>query len=398
MARKKNDIEEYRTIEEDRIWRIDRFGPMQDRFGKLFPKDLAQLHTMAQGHPTQWRMCRMMYGINPLVPKADSDVEFLKCFEVEEIAKISNVEVAVIEDQLDFLAFKWNEYTRDRPADNELAVAEAVVPAPLTPEIGPEEYEKLSKIITDHGFTMKMFDVERKDDLERTDEIRWFAKRLGEIGQALHQTNASGNARRIIINELQMRRLDNESCSTPVLSKDFERIQKTQNTIESMYQKQWEQLEESCPYLKAARNKVNVTGCFSQLVEIVRNAALGRLTKKDPLIDGFFSAFEIQVELRESEQLPVRYRPGLVAAILEAKAGLFDPAFKSKLPVSHLRAMDEGFREAQAKLRERHGIVIDLEAAGPEGEFPPLFVPDEEEDIAAPEACVSIDNNPVRAT
>lgn len=393
--RKRQTSEEYRPNGEDRTWRVGRFAEVCNYMNHKFtPKDLVKLHELGGAWPEQWKMFRMAYDINPLVPKLGADESFLKPFELEEIATLSGMKRADVEAQIDMIRFEWERYVEEAGVISEPLPQEAPAVEAASPPLKASEGESGNlATIESFGFSPRIFDVERSDDVQRRDEIAWFASRLIELEKAFQQPASKGVARQAILNELHMRRVDDRLCITPVESKDFAGFQKSKQTMEQIYARQWAQLEDLCPYLKAAKNKVNVNGVLSEFIQIVRDWP----TKPDrALVDGLFTAYEVQVELRQSEQLKVRYRPGLVAAINEAKAGILDPNFRSKIPQSQLRLLDEAFRASVDAINEKTGVrLIDLEGKGPEDEFPPIFVI--EDDIVAPESPVPLADSPMRA-
>lgn len=134
--------------------------------------------------------------------------------------------------------------------------------------------------------------------------------------------------------------------------------------------------------------------------------------RNNELVDGLFTAMEIQILLRASQQDPnVRYRPELSIAWNEAKRCLWDAKFRSQFEdpkkpgtYPYLGLLAAGFQGAVANFMEKTGLKLpDLESDGPDGEFPKLFIPEhsdeppadelpQDREIVIPEKAVEIAN------
>lgn len=175
-------------------------------------------------------------------------------------------------------------------------------------------------------------------------------------------------ARQLLINELHLRRIESELCCLSPSSKEYSNLTKIKTETETVYQKQLVELDKIAPWMGAVGSKLGFVGVVS---DIVRGYQQYHATGKTALLDGIFTATEVQCELKRSKQLPeARYRAGLVTFLNEAKANLWDPKWKSAFTAQQLRAMDRAFRATLAVAMDEQGAKLpDLESDGPDGEY-----------------------------
>ncbi len=88
------------------------------------------------------------------------------------------------------------------------------------------------------------------------------------------------------------------------------------------------------------------------------------------LVDGVFTGAELQIALRTSVHAPrPQYRPDIVATIVAAKAGLFDPEWRPPFRAQQLKRLQAGWHGAEEACRKELGVhVPDLLEDGPAGE------------------------------
>lgn len=109
----------------------------------------------------------------------------------------------------------------------------------------------------------------------------------------------------------------------------------------------------------------------------ITQALLDVATRNDTrLVDGIYTATEIQVECRRSVQMPEpRYRAGWVVVMNSAKAGLFDPNWKPPFDERMTARMDAAWKAAYMEAA-RGEALPDLEADGPGSEYADLKTPE----------------------
>ena len=362
--------------------------------GKLFEdfdlgeKDLPLWHDLFTTLPkAQWQFVRMLYGINPVLPRLDGDTDVIRLFTRTEIMADRGWKKKEFAEYLQALVEGWLTNSRPKLPRIQPATPPPPVepPAPVAAEIPPPAEDDRTTIQS-FGFSPAVFDLEDRDDIQKASEIRWFAARLRELAKMFQEPMATGLARQAIINEMLLRRCDDEMTRLSPRNRAFGEIQTTKIEIEKVYQDQWEQLEKICPFIKALSNKVSFSASLSDVIEGYKQY---RANGRNDLIDGLHNYYGMQVLMRANVLEPApKYRPGWVLACLEAKEGLFDPNFKRRIPQHLLAALDNGLAAAHAQLVEEGKIKLtDLELEGPAGEYPALV----DQEIIIPEEPVKLE-------
>ncbi len=392
-------------------WRVDDFPSLESEM-KVKREWLAKFHWWAQQQPhlvAGWQIVRMLFGIDPLIPdtvKADS---FNRIYSLEEIAQTMKADTESVESELDLIRISWEKYARTIPIEPEPEKAEAatIKPAIEALEISCSPLSEEEKnYIRFRGFSLDIFEYTAYDTQQRQMEIRWFHDRLVELRKVFDEPMAKTLARQAIIKELNLRRYDEVMMREVITSKVFNSTNTAKQEMETSYQSLWAQIEEMCPYIKGSAGKITTFGVFSDMVGAVREFHANKNNEK---VDGLLTNYEIQIEMRQSDQAPVRYRPGLIAAVNEAKAGLFNPNFQRTITDRECRALDMGFQKAMEYLNEKDSVkLVNLLSDGKDGEYPPLAKPidlseidleedakqqsdHEEENIVVPEESIQMD-------
>ncbi len=357
------------------LWRVDDFRSLSRDMG-VIKSHIAKFHWWAENQPhldMGWKGVRMLYGIDPMIPESVKADHFGMIYTLEEIAEKIPIDLESLEMELDLIRTAWMKYSRTIPIDEpkEVAVSDqqAIMPAfdeasfstdPLT--------DDQRNYVRSRGFTLDMFEYQLYDEEQRNTEMRWFYERLVELKKVFDEPMAKTLARQAIIKELTLRRFDEALIRETITSPKFRVLNKDKQEMEESYSAQWAQIEEMCPYVKGSIGKVTTFGVFS---DIIKGHQEFFANQDNTTVDGLLTNYEIQIEFRQSEQAGVRYRPGLIAAINEARAGLFDPSFQRTIPNSTCRALDLAFAKAMEYMNEKSGVKLtDLLKDGPEGEYP----------------------------
>jgi hypothetical protein len=399
-----SEFVEYQPPGEEAPWQVEDWEGLAKEFA-LKLDQLPEFHAIAKKHSGPWRVARMLFGVNPVIPAPGTDVGYLRCFKETEIAKELDCDKKQVRPQLCSIETAWARHQMSagqsalevepikpppakpqptqppQPAPShkkkkaptappaQLPIPTPLISSPLPP---PNITEEEIALLLSRGFTLDEFDLPDRSAQARDLELRWFIERLGELRKMFEEPMAKALARQAIVNELSTRRCDEEMMMMRPSDGDYWSIQETKNKIERIYKEQWEQLEEICPYIKYAVGKRTFAQVISEVVEAHR-AWEGAGNRE--LIDGFFTATEIQIEMRQSQQSGPRYRPGLIAAIAEARAGLHDPNWCRGITDQQCKILDDAYRDANKRLVDSGAIaLIDLEVEGPGAEYPPLFV------------------------
>lgn len=350
-------------------------------FGKTIPENIAVLHelgTTSEALKFPWTLVVMLCGIKPVV---SDGVGIERAFTRKEI--VEKFPFIGEPDDVDGYVSPIEILWRKR---NELAeVADKVVlpgeakAAKMRVELTADERE----VIESHGFSLSLFTVSGRNQSDMRTEMRWFYDRLVDMKALFEDHSVKSIARQALMNELQLNRIDVAIMRTSLTDADgvidakYKALLNLKTKLEDQYLGQWEQISKLCPSISASSNKRIVQGVISEFVEGVLKH---RKDVKNELLDGVFTAFEIQVLMRHSVQMGMQYRPGWVAAVNEGKAFLSDPTYRRRLKNRHCRILDDCFHQAEKRL----GHLIekpDLESTHPvNGEYPPLFDPDTQVD------------------
>ncbi len=197
-------------------------------------------------------------------------------------------------------------------------------------------------VLREFNFPERMFVLPARDPDENRVEKTRFAKRVEEFRKILEHTVAKSLGRQALMNELQLWRMETTLCSHEIGSEIYARTSKLMQSTEASYQRQLEQIDELAPYLGAIAGKLAFKGLVSELTEAIIEY---RKNQSRRLVDGIFTMAEIEVELRQSAQMPEpRYRAGLVAALNAARSGFWDVHWKPTLTGKDLRKVDAAFK------------------------------------------------------
>lgn len=349
-----------------------------------------------------WHMLRRLYGIGPAIPAVGSlkDDDYVPS-TLEEVSARFNYPVENIVKDLVKIRARWvhemktNPDTMEEPKkrrgpgrpksvpppDEAPAPAQPTLPVPDSARVSDAELAEIESVIVRYGFTMEMFNLAMREEQHRRVEARWFGGRLTEIQKLFEEVSTKTLARQAIINEMHMRRIDDEMARLPPLNAKFWQYQDAKIKLEEIYSSQWSQIEKLNPALRSQQTKRAFAGVVSEIIEGIREY------QSDPnneIADGVFTALELQVEMRSSKQQggDVQYRPDIVAAINEARRSIWDPKFKRRLEDKHLRLIGFAFHEAVKAFTEKTGIAIP-DLASDNGEHPALYIPSPEESSAA---------------
>lgn len=385
---KKPTWTEFTRTDDNAIWKIDDWVSFANTFDPIGEHELGEFDAWARKYDGPYLCARMVYGIMPIIAPMNADAECLQPLPKEEAAKRLGTSVEQVEFQIEMLQIQWRKYLKERPlpkakepppgpAPDMSVAAPLVVSTPTqSNSVLPtmDRIEQCVLVVEAFGFDATMFDIPGRPDKVRLIEIEWFAERLMELKRMFDEPMAKTLARQAMMNELQLRRADNDLSKIPIASTNFWNIHDKKIKLEERYENQWKQLEEICPYIKGAMQKQGVHACISEFIKADQEWVAGGNRVR---IDEVFTALEIQILLRASVQQPIpMYRPGWVMAVRDAMENLHNPTYKRLLPDIYFRVMDDALRDTFTKAVEAGLItLIDLENDSPKGEWPPLILP-----------------------
>lgn len=385
-------------------WRIVEWDLFRELTG-LPPEHIPVWHGWITSgkHQHSERICRMLFGINPATQGLETNADYTVVWTVPQLAEKLSAEIKgtftesqVLDQVRKFMMPDWHVWLEDHPIDAMVIPTRAEKPATpdLPPDVGDEEHQEALRVCAQFDF--RDFALPSRSDQLNRAEARWLKGRLEELQGVFADPNAKSLVRQAVTNEMMIRRIDEEMMRLRVVDKEFWRYQEAKQGMEVIYAKQWDQLREICPEIKAKEAKFNFAGVFSEIVDGIIKY---RANADNQMIDGIFTALEIQVLMRSSVQAEgrVQYRPDIAIATNEARKAIFDPKFRSRLDQKTLSVMSAAWHAAAEAFTIASGIKLpDLESKT--GEYPPLFVPPPEvssQQVIEDERELVIPENPV---
>lgn len=347
------------------------------------------------------QVIRMLCGLNPATKPANFDADYSHVWTLADTAKRFSKTEQEITSTIEALEMDWCDFLKDNPVEPDRDTVEPepeVRPALPPSEVSDAEFAECCETAAQFGFHRDMIDLMHRSSNANRLEARWLASRVKELEKVFLDPNAKSVVRQAVINEMFIRRIDDAMAQTPILDKAFWAYQESKQAMEQIYARQWDQLREICPEIRAKEAKLNFAGVFSEIIEAVRKY---RAEGNNEIVDGMFTALEIQVLMRSSQQAEgrVQYRPDIVACVNEARRALWDPKFSSRLDPRTLSLFAAGFHRGVAEFTLATGLALpDLESKA--GEYPMLFVPppevtaqqiiDENRELVLPEHAVPL--------
>lgn len=404
---------EYQNRKDSTAWKVENFEWLSAEFNVPEP-DMPAFHESISKFDRPWEIIRLLYGIHPILVPVDTDADYLRAWTKLEVAVKFGYDSKRLDDQLIFARSAWEGV---RPLPPEEPGPEFIVskkkkpakpretPAPKTIPVVPSKDGKTIRIMKRptredemiqvkldlpvldsqededmlhyYGFSDSTFDSIDRDLKEAVAERAWFITRIKDMQRLLDEPAVASIAKESLINEMYLRRMNAEISKTQPGTSRFSTLSATKKQISEEFSQQWDQIREVVPFASQAGSKIAFANVLSDVVDAWKKfKAFG----DNALIDGLYTAAEIQIMCREAEQHDIRYRPGQVAAIREAVNGLWDPDFKRKISNSLALKLDKAFAAAFKVAREELGESLpDLESDDPvRGEYPPLFIPSDE--------------------
>lgn len=364
---------EYTPLGGTDLWRVERFAEFCAEFplptSYPFAILMGQFHEVGKQYERGWRICRQLYGIGPMfLTKGEEDPGE---YEPKTAAAICAgmrppIDGKQLVAEMTALRGMWDVW-----------VKRDMHPAPVqaSPAAVKDELPFGEDVLREFGFEEEMFEVQVWDAAKREEAPRaarlnrlerdWFCKRVREAHKQLSDPGAGALVRTCLMNELYLKRFEADMAKLGPSSKKWKELQELRQDLEQRYEAQLEQMQVIFPETATAA-KDNFLRVISDLNRAHREYYGNQSSK---LIDQMFTANEVEVMLRASPQRPPQYRLGLTLAVMEAQRGLWDPNWKPAIKLSVLRKLDDGFREAMARIAEELGeALVDLEKGVAPGE------------------------------
>jgi len=312
------------------------------------------LHQAICGLDRSWRILRRLFGIMPVALPADYPMEDMRSWMRDELCADMGMTRAQLQQELDGIRGLWRGV-----APRPVAAEEAKPEEPQFKEELPLEADK--ELMVKYGLVISFEPGERN----------FFMQRVRDFEKVLSEKTTAGLARNILMTELQVLRIDRllaDNTKNRTGSSEWRANMNLRKTLDDTYRDQLEQLRKNASWFSAVGGKYAFAGVLSDITAAMQMYyGMGDTA----LVDGIFTATEIQVELRRSVQAPEpRYRAGLVVFLNMAKSFLFDRNWKNPFPPSQFKKIDVAWKATSMAEDQKEGEPLpDLEN---EGEYPAL--------------------------
>lgn len=360
---------QYKPMTDTRPWRVEKFEELAAEFGLTAPFEsaMAKFHEAAQGYSRGWLIARRLYGIAMLIPDAATHPDDLRSHTRPEICTALGIPgLEELQAELTALRVFWEGWmkapTMEAPLEKEAAKEIRTT---------QEEFKTEEQMLRAAGFNKSMFEITVHDEAKKEDvprspddnaaEMEWFVKRISDPlwQMMLNESMSSATAREALLNELYLRRVQNEMIVVSPTTSRFKNLRSIKQELETTFQQQMAALQEQFPERDIAKKmsaRVTVASLVKALVEY-------KSKKSNQLIDGIRTAHEIDVDLTGSKQVPIApYRQGQTMFFLESIHHMFDPNYRSQLRPATLRKFDIGLPRWMEQARQELGEpLVDLE-------------------------------------
>ena len=369
---------EYTPLGSTEKWRVEWFEALNAEMGITGRMGgMTEFHELGMQHSRPWLICRKLYGIGPMILPANADPAEFEPKSRAEVCAIMGIENKQLQAELDSLRAVWQKQG-DKPETSNIQ----------QPTSNIEQKEELGfadNVLEEFGFDRGMFEVRtvnittgeeepRKAELNRI-ERDWFCRRIDEWRRLLSDKNAGGLVRSCLMNELYLKRFEQEMSIWSPSSKKFIGLQEARQKLEKTYQEQLKDLYDKFPESNTTERE-NYRRVLSELIKCDQQYFA---TGDHALIDTMNTADEIEVALRTSlQRQEPQYRFGLTMAMALAMNGVNDPNWRPYIKNSVFKVLDAGMREAYMRMvAERGKPLPDLEKGvlpgeNPEGEYEEL--------------------------
>jgi hypothetical protein len=341
-------------------WRCERFDLLAGELGSdLQPSLLATLHLALSGDARRWQIVRRLFGLQPVIPPRQANVDDLRRWEREELREQLGLTRAQLQAEVDAVRGVWQAVA---PRPDLQTPAPSAAPAAPAGELLFVDDALLRQL----GLKVRIGDADVRE---------WFAQRARELQPLFGENLTKTLARNLLMTELQLRQMD-DHLATSSIGGEYRSNQKVRQELDKVYRDQIAQIADLAPWFSQLAGK----HAFKDVVSDITRGMQEYYARGDRrLVDGIFTTMEIRIELRTSVQAPQpKYRAGLVVAFNAAKAGLWDRNYKCPFQNGDLKKIDAGWKAAAMEVMADLGEAVpDLEQDGAAGEYEDLVPPSE---------------------
>lgn len=367
-------------------WHCLRPDRLSEALANIVPAEhLPALHgALESAGGVMWTAARRWFEMQPMVAPATYDALDLHSFPTaDELESSLGLKRGGLRQEIAAMLGVWNAA---RPKVDEVKrvaeQAKAAKAESFTGELPLATPDDPDKIITAAGFASVFAGEASKQlsDEELLVEKQWLASRIQAWRRPLGDPQVASLAQTILVKEVLMRRTQARLLATDIKTagKETAEFMRQLNVEQAAYADLITKLDELAPWMNAVSGRVTLQGVVADIIRILQEYGV---TKETALIDGFFSATEIQVLLNTSQQMPdPQYRPDIVVMVAEAKAHLWNRDWSDSLTPSQYRRLRTAWTAAERECRqnltqEESDRVPDFMDEGPGGEYPDLVQP-----------------------
>lgn len=373
-------VVEFRRMEDGKAWRIERMETAAAEFAGLNPGNLDQWQHAQERNERGWYILRRLYGVQPVIVPIDADPDDYGTLDSEGLCAALGIERRQLQAELEECRRRWDRRRHGDAAPATAEHAETAVAASPTPEQKAPSAPAPTLVLDDtallekHGFPSDNLFAKDQRDRSR------FAARVREWEPLFADRMTATVARSALMTELRIWRVERAVASEDpaATSKDdrqrYRQLADELDSLNNQYREMLARIDDQAPWFNVTGQNLTLRGAISDLVEGLAEYYRDGSTQ---LIDGVFTATEIQVLLRVSRQsLEPQYRAGFVTYLNAMRANIFGPAGRDRFRQNDLAKLDAGFKGAVKAYAEQSGEHIpDLESEGPASEYDDLHAP-----------------------
>lgn len=328
-----------------------------------------------------WSAARRWFEMQPMVPPPDYDqVDLYSFATADELETSLGLKRGGLRQELSAVMGIW---TAAKPKDDERKrleqAAQKAKEETFTGELPLQDPEDPEKVIAEAGFG-SVFAGEGAKKLTVEDlaaEKKWLASRIHAWRRPLNDSQVASLARAILVKEVIMRRMEARLLATDMSTagKEATEFIRQLTSEQDAYGKLLTQLDELAPWMSAVSGRVTLQGVVADIIRIMQEYGVSR---DQTVVDGFFTATEVQILLNVSKQLPdPQYRPDIVVMVAEAKRHLWNRDWSDSLTPGQYQRLRTAWSAAERECRqnltaEESDPAPDFMDEGPAGEYPPL--------------------------
>jgi hypothetical protein len=322
-------------------WRCDRVAELFTDFnitGSDAQKHarLTEWHQVMSAVPVSWKMLRRWYRAAPLSGSLTADD--LREWTRAELAAAMGFSESLLDAQLSETRDFWQRVQMEK----ELAVR-------LVEHAGEKilSEEAIAELVKKHGFATVP-----------VQEHPYVGQRIVEMSHLFDLPEGRMLAQTAIFQELMIRAQQKklgkqmQADEDADLSKEYDKLQKLQTSYEATLVKLGATQDQNPNF----RQRVAFNDCMGQ---ITKGMQAWYADGDNSIIDGIFTASEVQILITPTTLRPAQYRPDLALLVGDWKRNFWNPDYEqTKLPRDVMRKLLRGFDEGVRAQSAENGEAL----------------------------------------